>query len=88
MPHVGTPTHGTETITPYGILKVSVDASGAVSHSIVLKCNFSATTSPGTGDDSGDGYAVGSEWWDLTAGIFYKCADASLGAASWKALNS
>lgn len=42
-----------------------------------------ATTAPTTGDDSGDGYSVGSLWIDLTADRAYVCVDASSGAAVW-----
>lgn len=43
-----------------------------------------ATTAPAAGDDSGDGYGVGSVWVDTTNDKFYICVDASLGAAVWK----
>jgi hypothetical protein len=45
---------------------------------------FDATTAPTTGDDSGDGYEVGSHWFDVTAGVLYACVDATLTAAVWK----
>lgn len=47
------------------------------------KHNFSATSDPGTGDDSGDGYSVGSQWINTTDGGWFVCVDASSGAASW-----
>lgn len=43
-----------------------------------------ATTAPTVGDDSGDGYAVGSHWLDVTNDIAYTCLDATLGAAVWQ----
>lgn len=45
---------------------------------------LNATTAPAVGDDSGDGYGVGSVWIDTTNDKFYICVDASLGAAVWK----
>lgn len=46
--------------------------------------NFAATTDPGVGDDSGDGYGVGSTWINLTLDRIWRCADASTGAAAWE----
>lgn len=48
------------------------------------KVNFSATTNPGVGDDTGDGYSVGSIWINITADRAYTCVDATSGAAVWK----
>ncbi len=45
--------------------------------------NYSAVAAPTINDDSGDGYAVGSEWIDITADKTYKCVDNTLGAAVW-----
>lgn len=47
------------------------------------KANFSATAAPTTGDDSGDGYAATSWWFDLTNGAAYWLKDPTLGAAVW-----
>lgn len=44
-----------------------------------------ATTSPTVNDDSGDGYGVGSLWFDVTHDIMWSCLDASVGAAVWQA---
>jgi hypothetical protein len=46
---------------------------------------FGQTVSPTVTDDSGDGYSVGSHWYDITANIIYDCIDASVGAAIWLA---
>ncbi len=50
-----------------------------------LKHNFAGTTVPGVGDDSADGYAIGSLWFDLTISPneIYRCLDATEGAAVW-----
>lgn len=48
---------------------------------ILLKLN--GTAAPGVGDDSDDGYEVGSIWADVTADKAYMCLDATVGAAVW-----
>lgn len=45
--------------------------------------NLAATTAPVAGDDSGDGYSVGSIWIDTTADLAYVCLDATATAAVW-----
>lgn len=46
--------------------------------------NNVTTTDPGVGDDSGDGYSVGSRWINTTGdGKEFVCTDASVGAAVW-----
>lgn len=44
---------------------------------------YDATSAPTAGDDTNDGYSVGSVWVDVTADRFYICVDASAGAAVW-----
>lgn len=46
--------------------------------------NFAATTDPGTGDDTGDGYSVGSTWINVTLDRIWRCTDATLTAAVWE----
>jgi hypothetical protein len=48
--------------------------------------NWTATTAPTVNEDSGDGYAVGSQWVDVTADKTYFCQDSSVGAAVWREL--
>lgn len=57
-------------------------------HPLLAKSNLSASTNPGTGDDSADGYAVGSLWINTTAGVVHQCVDATAGAAEWAELGS
>lgn len=45
---------------------------------------YDATGAPGVGDDSADGYTVGSLWVNVTADDAYICCDATAGAAVWK----
>ena len=46
--------------------------------------NLAATTAPGTGDDSDDGYQIGSLWLNTTGNDMYICCDATAAAAVWK----
>lgn len=48
------------------------------------KNNFVATAAPGVGDDSDDGYTVGSRWLDTTNDRSYVLIDATVGAAVWQ----
>lgn len=78
--HDGTTGNGPKidlTSSVSGVLPV---ANGGIA--AIHKLN--ATTAPAVGDDSGDGYGVGSIWIDTTNDKFYICVDASLGAAVWK----
>lgn len=52
-----------------------------------IKCNFSASAAPTAGDDSGDGYVVGSFWLDTTNDKAYVCLDNTLTAAVWKEIS-
>jgi hypothetical protein len=45
--------------------------------------NFTATAAPTVNDDSGDGYELGSMWYDTVAQEAYRCLDPALGAAVW-----
>lgn len=50
-----------------------------------IKLNkYNGTAAPTTGDDTADGYSVGSRWIDTTNDRAYVCVDASLGAAVWE----
>lgn len=50
----------------------------------VTKNNMNATTNPGTGNDTTQGYSVGSMWLNKSAHRIYFCEDDSTGAAVWK----
>lgn len=47
-----------------------------------------ATVAPVAGDDSADGYSVGSLWIDVTADLAYVCVDASEAAAVWQGISA
>lgn len=49
-----------------------------------VKNNYTAVVAPTVNDDSGDGYAVGSQWIDTALDDAYICCDATLTAAVWK----
>lgn len=54
-----------------------------------LKFNLAATSAPTSGDDSADGYAVGSVWVNTSpGGKVYLCQSAAVGAANWIDLTS
>ena len=56
-------------------------------HATNLKLNkLDGTTAPAVGDDSGDGYAVGSVWIDVTNDKAYVAVDVSVGAAVWRSI--
>lgn len=65
---VGTVNATTNVFTPSGLTLSKTDA----------------TTAPTINDDSGDGYAVGSLWVDVTNDLAYVCVDATAGAAVWR----
>lgn len=49
----------------------------------VIKTNMNASVAPTVNEDSADGYAVGSRWFDTTADKEYVCLAATVGAAVW-----
>lgn len=51
---------------------------------VAHKSNLGASVAPTAGDDSGDGYSVGSTWIDTTNDKGYVCVDATVAAAVWK----
>lgn len=55
-------------------------AGGATTN---IKSTFNSSAAPTTGDDSGDGFAIGSRWLDTTNDKEYVALDVSVGAAVW-----
>ena len=72
--------HINDTDNPHDVNKDDVGLGNVEN----LLNNLSAGTGPTTGDDSADGYAVGSIWIDISADKAYVCLDASEGAAVWQ----
>ena len=60
-----------------GVLPVANGGSGGINKT-------DATNAPTTGDDSNDGYAIGSIWVDVTNDVLYVCVDATPTAAIWQ----
>ena len=52
------------------------------------KPNLTATTDPGVGDDTADGYGIGSLWINTTTPEAFLLLDATAGAAVWSSLGS
>lgn len=49
----------------------------------ISKKNWTATSDPTAGDDSNDGYSVGSRWHNTSSGDKFECEDATAGSAVW-----
>lgn len=49
--------------------------------------NFTAITNPTSGDDNGDGYAIGSLWVNTSQDKVFMAVDVSTGDAIWKRLD-
>ena len=49
----------------------------------VIKSNMAASAAPTVNEDSGDGYGIGSRWFDIVNDKEYVCLDATAGAAVW-----
>lgn len=74
------PASGVDTTGAIAGDDVIADGSGSTA---IRKNNFIATAAPTANDDSGDGYSVGSRWFDVTNDKMYECIDATLTAAIW-----
>ena len=53
-----------------------------------MKTNLGATTDPGAGNDTTQGYVIGSLWINVTLGKVWQAVDVSTGAAVWKELSA
>jgi hypothetical protein len=63
----------------------AIDSTGATYFLTPEKLNnYAGTVAPGTGDDSADGYGIGSVWVDTVLDDAYICLDATVAAAVWK----
>lgn len=51
---------------------------------IICKSNFNGAVDPGTGDDIVDGYAVGSNWWNVTDHRLFVAESVATGSAVWR----
>lgn len=66
-------------------LSGQIIANGA-SAATSLKINLSAVTDPGVGNDSSQGYAVGSIWLNTTGQTAFVAMSVSVGAAVWTSI--
>jgi hypothetical protein len=69
-----------------GVVTIHSDVDATTS--AILLNNWTANVAPTVTDDSNAGYAIGSEWTDLTADKSYKLVDATVGAAVWKEITA
>ena len=51
---------------------------------LIGRHNTTATTDPVVGDDSDDGYARGSNWFNTSSGAAFRCMDPAVAAAVWQ----
>ena len=68
-------------VAPGQLLQVN---AGGTAVEFGLLHNMAATTDPGAADDIGDGYAIGSIWFNRARDTLWLCQDASAGTAIWQ----
>ena len=51
---------------------------------IICKSNYNGGIDPGVNDDIGDGYSVGSHWWNVTDHRLFVAESVATGAAVWR----
>lgn len=73
-------THIGDSANPHSVTKAQIGLSEVQN----LKVNLSATTVPGTTDDSSAGYSVGSRWINTSTNEEYVCTDNSVNSANWE----
>ena len=64
----------------------SIAGAVGADHTSLVKHKFNGGSAPTANDDSGDGYAVGSIWINVSSDQAYICVDSTLTAAIWKPL--
>lgn len=67
-----------------GITGNYIDNTDPVNPVSEVPLNNTTNTTPTVNDDSGDGYAVDSKWFNTVTGYLYTCTDATVGAAVWE----
>ena len=63
---------------------IDINDNMDVIDSIICKSNFNGATDPGVNDDIGDGYSVGSHWWNVTDHRLFVTESVATGAAVWR----
>lgn len=76
--------HANRTDNPHNVTATQLGLGNVLN----IKCNFTATSDPGVGDDAADGYSVGSLWVNLTTDKVWACTDPTNGAAVWRDLTN
>jgi hypothetical protein len=69
---------GTNLATATGMVQLNAGTTSIVKH------KWNATAAPSVSDDASAGYAVGSDWIDVTNKRSYRLFDSTNGAAVWK----
>lgn len=64
--------------------KIDSGSTTNATEATARKDNLTAATDPTVGDDTGDGYARGSLWFNQSLVKNFICTDPTLGAAVWK----
>lgn len=54
----------------------------------VFKNNFFAITDPAVGNDTIQGYSIGSQWLNTATSTLFECISSTTGAAVWKIINN
>lgn len=57
--------------------------ANTTSKATALKVNLTAITDPGVGNDSSQGYGVGSMWVNTSTDVVWLCGDDAVGASVW-----
>jgi hypothetical protein len=67
----------------YNTTRTDNNSNADILEAQVKKC-YVGTLAPTSGDDSGDGYSIGSHWVRTVGPVVSVCTDASVGAAYWR----
>lgn len=62
--------------------------ASAAGHGFKPQSNWVAITNPGAGNDSSQGYAVGSQWLNTLTGAIWQATSVAVGAAVWRELTN
>lgn len=63
--------------------QIPTNSIAATLYQALVLDNLSATVDPTVNDDSDDGYAPRSRWYNTVSGDLFLCVDATVGAAVW-----
>ena len=66
-----------------GLYFMNIAKDGFIKIGSVAQSNLTAIIPPTVNNDETEGYDIGSLWLDTAANEYYRCADASFGAAVW-----